>query len=785
MNTRPEKWISFLISGLVLLLVLPCFAGGDLAGKVIRANDSLPLSGAHIRLSGTKLGTVSGSDGTFFFHNISQGVYTLRVTYMGYQDEEKTIRIFDNQKSSTTFLLMSVSIVAPEIEIMGIKTEKSILEIPMRINMISSSMIRDNPGQSIPQILDYVSGVNLSNTMGIFSNNSVVSMRGLSGNDQGRTLVLLDDIPVNKADEGTVNWHLINKDNIDQIKVIKGPGSVIYGSNAMGGIINIKSRIPDKAISGTATIEYGTYNTFGGRYFLTGKIKKGDKGKGFLYNLNGFYTRSDGYNAEIPEYLEESDTYTVNTFVREADIGTKLGYQFNPTSSIDISLNFFNDKRGRGIQIYEVDGAYERHNTWQGVLHYSGAKDNFNWKMHAYNLTEFFERLNEFMREAEYNLYLVKSTRNDRGGLLSVSSGPYKNNFLTGGFEVRMGSVDGQDIYYTSTDLISNAGKMENYGLFLQDEISLFQNRVEISLGLRLDYAVFHDGMFNIENPSYSIEYMLNYRDTLIPAQNWFQLSPKLSFQYRFAPANRIFLALARGFRAPLLDDLCRTGKMRDGFKISNPALKPEYIDNIELGMDMLFWNKFHISPSLYYSIGYDFMYYVSTGDSVNLGYKMSPVFQKRNISIVDIAGAEMDIGFEPLSWLNFFANYTFAYSRIRKFEATDTVVDKDLTGKFLTYVPMHKASAGITLKNKFVNCNILWKYVGSRWINDLNEPDQVLQISKFPSYNTFGFRAWHIFFNHLTIAMNIDNIFDVRYVDEKLQQSPGRMIRGEITIQF
>jgi iron complex outermembrane receptor protein len=306
-----------------------------------------------------------------------------------------------------------------------------------------------------------------------------------------------------------------------------------------------------------------------------------------------------------------------------------------------------------------------------------------------------------------------------------------------------------------------------------------------MNLGLRFDYAVFHDGMFTIENPSYSIEYMLNYRDTLIPAHTWLQLSPKLSFQYRFTPENRIFLSLARGFRAPMLDDLCRTGKMRSGFKISNPALKPEYIDNIELGMDVLPWKRFHISPSFYYSIGYDFMYYVSTGDSVNMGYKIDPVYQKRNISIVDIAGAEMDIAFDPVPWLNFFANYSFAYSRIRKFESADTLVDKDLTGKFLTYVPMHKASAGVTWNNKIVSCNLLWKYIGSRWINDMNEPDPVLLISKFPSYNTFGLRAWHMFFKHLTIALNIDNIFDVRYVDDRLQSSPGRMIRAEITAKF
>ena len=167
------------------------------------------------------------------------------------------------------------------------------------------------------------------------------------------------------------------------------------------------------------------------------------------------------------------------------------------------------------------------------------------------------------------------------------------------------------------------------------------------------------------------------------------------------------------------------------------------------------------------------------------MGYKIDPVFQKRNITLVSIAGAEIDIGYDPFPWLELFANYSFAYSRIKDFEATDTVVDKDLAGKFLTYVPMHKASAGIMWKNKIVNCNLLWKYTGSRWINDMNEPDPVLLISKFPSYNTFGFRAWHLFFKHLTVALNIDNIFDVRFVDDRLQQSPGRMLRGELNVQF
>jgi iron complex outermembrane recepter protein len=785
MRTGPVVRMIFLLSGLVFFLSGTASATGILTGKVNSSRDSLPLEGAHVKILGTNLGTTTDKKGLFLFQGISPGDYTIHVSFVGFRVEERAVHVPEGKTAMVSIFLTPSAIQTSEVEITGRKSDKNILEIPMRINMITSENIRNNPGQSVPQILDNLSGVNLSNTMGIYSNDNVISMRGLSGDDQGRTLVLLDDIPVNKADEGTVNWHLINRENIDQIRVIKGPGSVIYGSNAMGGIINIRTKVPEKIISGTAAVEYGTYNTFNARYFISGKLNQKEKGKGFLYNLNGFYTRSDGYNAEIPEYLEKSDTFTVNTYVREADIGAKVGYQFNPSSTLDVSCNFFNDKRGRGEQIYEIDGAYERHNSWQAAMHYNGEKGLFRWRMHAYNLTEYFERLNEFMSEAEYNLYLVKSTRGDRGGLVAVSAGPFRHNLLTAGAEARLGSVDGQDIYYTSTDLISNAGRMENFGFFLQDELSLLDGKVEVNAGLRLDYARFHDGKFTVENPSYSIEFMMHYVDTVIPAHHWMQLDPKVSIQYRFTPMNRIFVTAARGFRAPILDDLCRTGKMRGGFKIANPGLKPEYIDNYEVGVDLLLWQKVHVAPSVYYSIGHDFMYYVSTGDSVNMGYKISPVFQKRNISRVDIAGAEIDVGYDPFSWLSVWANYTYAHSRITKYTMTNPLVDVDLTGKSLTDVPENKVSAGVTWKNRIVSCNAIWKFVGTRWINDENGPDPDLLCSKYPSYNTFGFRAWHLFFNHIRVALNIDNIFGVTYVDDKLQKNPGRLVSAEIDVQF
>lgn len=744
-----------------------------------------PLAGAHIIIRDSGKGVYSNSDGSYFLTNLPEGKVKLTISFVGYYQESRTVFVKTGHQQILNVFMVPKIEEAAEVEISDHRPGRGSQEVPVRMEVITSGNIFNTPGQNITSVLDYIPGVNLSTTMGIFSNNTVVSMRGLSGTDQGRTLVLLDDVPLNKADQGSVNWNLINRDNVDRIEVTKGPGNAKYGSSAMGGVINIITKRPTRIISGTATLDYGTFNTAGFRYQIAGKPTHLEEQKGFSYALNGFYRRSDGYNAEIPEYLEKYDTFYVNNYLREANLGLKAGYQFDPLNQVEVSANFFNDKRGRGVEIYEVDGAYERHKTWQASVRYRGGAGKVRWNLLAYTQNEHFERLNEAMKEAEYSLYLVKSNRIDQGAQLHVLIPAGKHHLFTTGFDYQGGSVDGNDIYYTSTDLINNKGKMNTFALFLQDEMKFFDERLQINPGIRLNIALFHDGSFNIDNPSYAIQYLVDYQDSLFPHKEWLQVDPKLSIQYRFSPQSRVYVTVAQGFRAPNLDDLCRSGKITNGFKVANPGLKPEILDNFETGFDLVLFKKLHLAPSIYYSIGRDFMYNVSTGDSVNMGYKRAPVFMKQNISKVEILGCEVEIDINPFDWLSLTANYTYNHSVISHFVPYDSTVDKDLNGKFLTDVPTHKATAGATFTNKILNVNVLWKYIGSRWINDENEVDPYLLVAKYPAYSTFGLRIWHTFFKHLTAAVNIDNVFDEIYIDDRLQRSPGRMITGEITIKF
>ena len=246
-------------------------------------------------------------------------------------------------------------------------------------------------------------------------------------------------------------------------------------------------------------------------------------------------------------------------------------------------------------------------------------------------------------------------------------------------------------------------------------------------------------------------------------------------------------MSIAQGFRAPVLDDLCRTGKKRGTFKISNPGLNPEFLTNYEIGGDIGFGKNMTVSPSIYRSVGNDFMYYVSTGDSVNMGYRISPILQMRNISKVEIHGAEIDVRYQFGSKSVVFANYSYNHSQIKDYEMTNPEVDEDLEGKYLTDVPSHKFTGGISHLNRFVNVTLQAKYIGERWINDLNETDdEYLMTDKYEAYSVINGKVWQTFFDKkLHLGISVENILDKIYISKGLQRCPGRFITFEVTYKF
>jgi iron complex outermembrane receptor protein len=127
--------------------------------------------------------------------------------------------------------------------------------------------------------------------------------------------------------------------------------------------------------------------------------------------------------------------------------------------------------------------------------------------------------------------------------------------------------------------------------------------------------------------------------------------------QYKWKEGNRVFAMASRGLRPSVLDDLCRSGRIKGGFKIANPSVKPEYLNNIEIGSDIHPWKNTLLSASLFYSRGKDFQYYVTNGQTIDMGFGDRPIFIRANISKVEIAGLEAEVKWRSLRTHQLFGN--------------------------------------------------------------------------------------------------------------------------------
>lgn len=765
-----------------LLTVVPycLFAQTGIYGYVRDSKTNQVILGANVIVG--NVGTATNSNGFFFIDRLKPGEYNMEVSVLGYSKYQQKIVIEDGKRLEFDIKLTEDQIQLDEIVVSATRSENRINEIPGRINLITPERLSLTASQTADEVLALLPGVQVSRSFGLFSHKSSVTMRGLSGNEQARTLVLIDGVPVNKADGGSVNWNLISTGDVERIEVVKGPGSALYGGNAMGGVINIVNMRPTKKLEGNASIDYGTYNTQGIKARLAGRVGV-DSAKYFYWSTNANYRKSDGYITQS-EADQLANPFIVKSTFNEKSVNLKTGFANGNKINAEVDFTYYDDMRGTGEKVYQPEGNTTDHDTYQARSTVKGSGNRYGWNVSLFYLQESYKRVNEWFKD-DYTWYNVLSVRTDYG-LMSSFDYKMKKHTLTAGYDVRIGAVDASDIYYTSTDKVDNRGKMDFYGVYLQDEISTFNDKVKVLLGLRYDFARFYDGAFIIHNPSSETVFMDQYQFSGIDDVTWGAFSPRVSIQYKPNTNLRVYASYSRGFRPSVLDDLCRSGRVRGGFKVANPNLKPEYLDNFEVGTDYRPINWLKLSSSIFYSKGTDFLYYVSTGDSIDMGFGDRPIMIRSNISDVRIYGLEFDFTASPFRYLNVFGNYAYSVPKILDYKPLYTGDPVDLSGKYLTDVPKHSLAFGAIFQNKeIVNVGITSKYVGEMFVNDQNVYDEIVRSNVYPSTFTVDLRVSREFLQSITTSLSVQNIFDKQVYDSKGAVGPGRFIIASIGAKF
>ncbi|MFW5663133.1 MAG: TonB-dependent receptor, partial [Bacteroidota bacterium] len=218
------------------------------------SEDDIPLRGATVRIEGTSAGAISANDGRFIIKGLSGGDYTVLTSMIGFSTDRERVTIGESDSIYLEITLVTQPLQAGEVVVSANRRVQAVQEVPISVSVIDSRSISQKAVTRLDDIIQYVPGLEI--------NKDNVSIRGSSGFAFGigsRALMLLDGFPLLAGDNGDIKFDALPMFNIERIEVVKGAGSALYGTSALGGVINIITMEPRDNPTLKARAQYGFY----------------------------------------------------------------------------------------------------------------------------------------------------------------------------------------------------------------------------------------------------------------------------------------------------------------------------------------------------------------------------------------------------------------------------------------------------------------------------------------------------------------------------------------------
>ncbi|WP_040280642.1 TonB-dependent receptor [Psychroserpens damuponensis] len=317
----------------VLVLCLGLYAQGqnsyEITGRVLSENQGLPYVSVYIR--GSSLGTTTDDNGYFQLSNVAPGSHDIMVSFVGYKTIKKSVDISEDTKNLTFNMQYDDSL--DEIVVTGTLKSVSRLESAVPVEVYSPAFFKKNPTPNIFDALQNVNGVRPQLNCNV-CNTGDIHINGLEG---PYTLVLIDGMPIVSGLSTVYGLSGIPNSLIEQVEIVKGPASSLYGSEAVGGLINIITKLPENApivFADTFVTGWGELNVDAGF-----KTNVGEKAT-MLFGTNYFT-----YNNKIDN---NNDNFTDLTLQDRISIFNKWDFKREDNKKFSLAGRYFYEDRWGG-----------------------------------------------------------------------------------------------------------------------------------------------------------------------------------------------------------------------------------------------------------------------------------------------------------------------------------------------------------------------------------------------------------------------------------------------------
>jgi outer membrane receptor for ferrienterochelin and colicins len=308
---------------------------------IIKDANGEALPGATLMLKENSQGTATDPDGRFQLQDIPPGSYTLFISHVGFEPQQRNVKISDQQRLSLTVSLQEKAEALNDVVVTATRTARPVDEVPIPVHLIDNDQIERMGSLRLDEVLQEQTGLQM-----ISDHGSGLQMQGLSSD---YILILIDGEPVIGRTAGTVDLSRLTVNNIERIEVIRGPSSSLYGSEAMAGVVNIITKGNDIGWQGNLGTQYRSFNT------LDAQAEAGFRNDKLSVRMFANRLASDGY-----DLASESVSQTVAPY-EAFTLGPKLSYEMTNQLKLTVSGRFYQESSQDQLDL-TLDGDVTRMN---------------------------------------------------------------------------------------------------------------------------------------------------------------------------------------------------------------------------------------------------------------------------------------------------------------------------------------------------------------------------------------------------------------------------------------
>jgi outer membrane receptor protein involved in Fe transport len=709
------------------------------ASGVVQDRTGAAIAGAevHFRSNHFNATIQTGRDGGFVIGDIRDTTGTITVSAAGFAtvDQEWSSGA---TAESLTFVLQPAG-ASEQIVVSATRTQMKLSDLPGSAVALSTEDLQANPALTLDDLLRQVPGFTLFRRSSSRVSNPTsqgVSLRGIGASGPSRALVLEDGVPLVDPFGGWVYWDRVPRAELASVEVLRGGASSLYGSDALGGVIQFVTRTPTSTAA-TVDLSYGNENTPDLSAWAGTAISRWDFGAGIDMS------QTDGYIL-VPGFQRGAVDAAANS--KHATVDTSLGYRVGESGRAFLRGIFFDEARNNG-----TPRTTNSTGTGFGVAGVSTGVGAHDWidarvygQVQGYDQT-FSSVASDRSTETLVDIQHVPSQQ--IGAAVQWNHTLGRQTFIAGvDAQEVMGASDEQLFSSTTGVHFANnsaGGRQRSTGIFGQD---IFQTG-----GWTFIAGVRWDRWSNLNGSTVRIPIPAGpATGTQYPDLDATAFSPRLSILRKLAPNLSLSLSGYRAFRAPTLNELYRSFRLGSTVTQANAMLGPERSTGAEAGLrESTLGGRLEARETVFWADVVDPVSNVTILQTPTLTTR-----QRENLGRTRSMGTELDGSLRLRGYFQISAGYQYAHATV--IDASTVPV---LVGLNVPEVPRHQASVELRYWNPSkLMFSVQGRYSGVQFDDDRN----TLQLGGFYVMEAYAAHQLH---RGLTAYIAAENLLNRRYV--------------------